>query len=543
MTATTQRAPEGSELFVRNSTGLVREVKPWQAMMINFITGAPAFTIGIGLFGALSGFPHGNFLLAVVLTVPLALSVVYAFGLLTAAVPRSGGDYVLVSRILHPALGVVSSVCISLSSFLSIAFEGIAFTTLGVAPALVIVGLVGGSDTLTKWGNTVATSHGWQFAIGTVAILVAGAAVASGWTWAKRFMFSLLGFSIVGIVFSGLVALFTSKASFIGDFNSFAKPFTHNPDTYHLIIANAQKAGVDLSAGSSFSQTIPMIGVVAGISIYAYWSTFFAGELRQGSTMRTPNRMAAASLLILGSVFVLVAIFFHGWGKDFIAACFGGGLPKALGSSPPSYFYLTSAQLGSTVIAVLLAASFALFFPVIMAETTLQPPRTLFAWSFDGILPKGVTRVSRNGAPVVATGITVVLAIAAYAWAIFVAKNFIQVIVYATLIQLITHALIGISAIVFPYRRPALYRASVSTKRFLGLPVTVYAGVGAILTTIFLYFCYFHYSFFGLADKSGLWVWLGGAVVFGVVWYYGAQALRGRQGVSIGRVYAEIPPE
>jgi amino acid transporter len=535
--ATTKAQPE---LFVRNSTGLVREVKPWQAMMINFITGAPAFTIGIGLFGALSGFPQGNFLLAVVLTVPLAMSVVYAFGLLTAAIPRSGGDYVLVSRILHPALGVVSSVCISLSSFLSIAFEGIAFTTLGVAPGLIIVGLVGGSDTLVNWGNTVATSHGWQFAIGTVAILVAGWAVAAGWTWAKRFMFSLLAFSIVGIVFSALVALVTSKASFISDFNAFARPFTHRPDTYHFIIRNA---GIESGGGSTFSQTIPMVGVVAGISIYAYWSTFFAGELRQGSTMRTPNRMAAASLAILGSVFVLVAIFFHGWGKDFIAACFGGGLPKSLGSSPPSYFYLTSAQLGSPVIAVLLAASFALFFPVIMAETTLQPPRTLFAWSFDGILPKGVTRVSRNGSPVVATGITVVLAIAAYAWAIFVAKNFIQVIVYATLIQLITHTLIGISAIVFPYRRPELYRASVSTKRLLGVPVTVYAGVGAILTTAFLYFAYFHYPFFGLADKSGLWPWLLGSIAFGLIWYYGAQAIRSREGVSIARVYAEIPPE
>jgi amino acid transporter len=204
---------------------------------------------------------------------------------------------------------------------------------------------------------------------------------------------------------------------------------------------------------------------------------------------------------------------------------------------------MTSAQLGSTVVAVLLAASFALFFPVIMAETTLQPPRTLFAWSFDGILPKGVTRVSRNGSPVIATGITVVLAIAAYAWAIFVADNFIQVIVYATLIQLITHTLIGISAIVFPYRRPALYRASVSTRTLAGIPVTVFAGVGAILTTAFLYFCYFHYPFFGLADKSGLWPWLGGAVAFGIVWYLVAQALRMRDGVDIGRVYAEIPPE
>src|ERR671936_2762083 len=138
-------APTGqtSGLYVRNATGLVREVKPWQAMAINFITGAPPFVIGIALFGALSGFPGGNFLLAALLTIPLALSVVYTFGFMTAAMPRSGGDYVLVSRTLHPALGTISSVCISLSSFLSIAFEALAMVTLGLAPALLIVGLIG----------------------------------------------------------------------------------------------------------------------------------------------------------------------------------------------------------------------------------------------------------------------------------------------------------------------------------------------------------------------------------------------------------------
>ena len=78
-------APTQTGMFVRNSTGLVREVKPWQAMAINFITGAPPFVIGIALFGALSGFPGGNFLLAALLTIPLALGVVYAFGFMTAA--------------------------------------------------------------------------------------------------------------------------------------------------------------------------------------------------------------------------------------------------------------------------------------------------------------------------------------------------------------------------------------------------------------------------------------------------------------------------
>jgi amino acid transporter len=530
------------DLFVRNATGLVREVKPWQAMAINFITGAPPFVIAIALLGALSGFPGGNFFVATLITIPLALAVVYTFGLLTAAIPRSGGDYVLVSRILHPAVGVVSSVCISLSSFLSIAFEALGMVTFGIVPALLIVGLVGGDGTLVKWGHTVATNHNWQFFLGSVGIIAAGVAVGAGWTWAKRFMFSLLGLSLLGLAISLIVALFTSNHSFISHFNSFAQPITHNPDTYHSVIATAQKAGVDVHHGFSFSKTIPIVAVVAGISIYAYWSTFFAGELRQGSSMKTANRMGFASMSILLGVIVMVALFFHSFGKDFLTAAFGGGLPDTLPSG--YYFVLTSAQLNSTIVAVLLSLSFVLFWPVIMAETALQPPRTLFAWSFDGIAPKAVTKVSRRGVPLVATVITIVLAVGAYAWAVYVAKgNFFKVLVYATLIQLITHTLMGISAIVFPYRRPELYRASVSARTIFGIPATVIAGTGAILVSVFLYYCYFHYSFFGLSDKGTLFIWLGGAIAFGLLWYGIARAVRARQGIDIDRVYAEIPPE
>jgi amino acid transporter len=539
-TGAPEQAPPG--MFVRNATGLVREVKPWQAMAINFITGAPPFVIAIALLGALSGFPGGNFFVATLITIPLALAVVYTFGLLTAAIPRSGGDYVLVSRILHPAAGVVSSVCISLSSFLSIAFEALGMVTFGIVPALIVIGLVGDSHTLVNWGHTVSTSHDWQFGLGSAGIIAAGIAVGAGWTWAKRFMFGLLGFSLLGLAISLLVALFTSNHSFISHFNSFAAPITGNHDTYHAVINTAVKNGVDVHHGFSLSKTIPIVAVVAGISIYAYWSTFFAGELRQGNTMKTANRMGAASLSILLGVIVMVAVFFHSYGKDFLTAAFGGGLPDSL---PPSagYFVLTSAQLNSTIIAVILGLSFVLFWPVIMAETALQPPRTLFAWSFDGIAPKAVTQVSRRGVPLTATVVTIVLAIGAYAWAIYVAKNFFQVLVYATLIQLITHTLMGISAIVFPYRRKELYQASVSAKSIFGVPATVVAGVGAILVSVFLYYCYFHYSFFGLAKKGQLFIWLGGAIAFGLLWYTGARLIRRREGVLIDRVYAEIPPE
>ena len=158
-------------------------------------------------------------------------------------------------------------------------------------------------------------------------------------------------------------------------------------------------------------------------------------------------------------------------------------------------------------------------------------------------MPRQVASVTRRGVPLIATVITIAGAIGAFAWAVYVAKNFFQVIAYATLAQLITHTLIGFSAIAFPYRRRALYQASVSAREIAGIPLSVIAGIGALLTTAFLYWALINYSFFGVKTEANLAYWLGGTVAFGLLWYLGARYVRRRQGIDIDRVYAEIPPE
>jgi amino acid transporter len=143
----------------------------------------------------------------------------------------------------------------------------------------------------------------------------------------------------------------------------------------------------------------------------------------------------------------------------------------------------------------------------------------------------------------VAVLIALVASMATLLWALN-ASSFFQVIVYATLIQLMAMAIVGVSAIVVPWRRPELYRASASQKSFLGLPLVSVAGAVAVCACVFIWVMYFSYrTEFGLQNLGRLFAIFGGTIALAVVYYLVASAVRRSQGVDLTRTYAEIPPE
>jgi hypothetical protein len=94
-------------IFVRQSTGLVRGVGGWDSFFATFALvtgGVPIFLISL-LFLS----PGANYTLAlIIMFLPsMALGAVYTlFGI---SMPRSGGDYVFVSRGLSSFLGFINS--------------------------------------------------------------------------------------------------------------------------------------------------------------------------------------------------------------------------------------------------------------------------------------------------------------------------------------------------------------------------------------------------------------------------------------------------
>ena len=77
-----------SGLFVRNATGLVRGMSQRASVVLNFIPGHPTQTLAAVMFAFIALFPGANPYLALLIVLPMTLSFSYAFGLLTAMIPR-----------------------------------------------------------------------------------------------------------------------------------------------------------------------------------------------------------------------------------------------------------------------------------------------------------------------------------------------------------------------------------------------------------------------------------------------------------------------
>ena len=538
-----QAAPSDG-LFVRNSTGLVREMSQRDNLVLAALTGAPAAFLALTVFFVFTGLPAGNVYVAALLTVPLILAFSYAFGLMTAAIPRSGGDYTIVTRVLNAPLGLVSSFCMMVGGVaLSQAYLGRFAATLAVAPSLQTIGVVAHSRTLFRWGNDVATGKGWWFLIGLFVFAIAASAFWGGPHWVRRTM--AIGFfgSTAGLLIATIIAVFTSQHSFAADFNSTTQAFSGSANTYNGVLAAGAKAGVTVSSGFSWTATIAVIGVWATSQVYTYFAAFAGGELRQATSRWTAHRMALGGLISIAIEVVCIYFLLRSWGRPFLTNAFGGGFPATLGSSP-SYFTLSALQVGSTIYAILICLSFFVVYPMFVCVAFLALTRTLFAYSFDGLLPERVASVSkRTNAPTFAIAVAFVILALFLSWAVFIATNALQVVVYATVIQMVAMMLVGVSAAVFPYRRPELYRASGITMTFAGIPVVVIAGVAAVLGGAFLIYVFFHYPYFGLANKGKFFAWFGGTAGLALVFYFTVRAVKRSRGTDLSLVYAEIPPE
>ncbi len=531
-------------MFARKATGLVREVSPFSTFVFNLAGQPTAILLATAVFFVLGLYPGGSIWLGFALAFGVALVLCVCYGLFSSAIPRSGGDYVLVGRITHPVIGLISSFFWVSGVVLSIAFTAFAFVTVALGPSLTAVGLVSGHNSLVTAGNDLVTKEGWQFAIGTVVILISAGLLAGGWRWTTRIMNSLWIIMILGLVTVFLVLLFKSQSGFVNSFNKFAGPITGEPDSYHGLIKSAAKEGISTNPAFSLNNTWPTFAAIAGLTIYSWLSIYISGEIRRAKDTTQMRIMGAASFVHIGIAVLLSIVFFWKFGHDFFVAVNAlAGSELYPFSAPPYYTFLTSIAGGSSLLAWWLFLTFAVAYPLLILPNITIAVRTVFAWALDGLLPSRFARVSpKTHAPNWAIGLVVVVSILVLYWAVSNGEGFLSVLYEAVVLQLVTMILIGIAAVLLPYRRPEVWRASATTRRVLGVPIVALAGGLTVVLLAGLFFIYMRYPELGI-EKGHFFRDCGIILAAALLTFFTARMVRMRQGVDVDKLAAEIPPE
>jgi basic amino acid/polyamine antiporter, APA family len=531
-----------SGAFARRATGLTRELPARSTFFYNWLSIFPPIALAVGIFYALSAFPGGNLYVAYLLAFVIGVPINIAIGMLSSTMPRSGGDWILVTRVLGPYVGAVSTFFALATFAFAAAFIALATVTQAVGPSLAAIGLVTNNQSLTNLAGNILGSHTWTFVVALVALLAAGVLAGLGWRVSLRIFNWGTYLAIAGLVLAGLVVLVVSGASFVSAFNHFAQPVTNNPDSYHQIITSAQKAGVDTNPPFSWAATWPTLGAVLSTTIYAYVSIYVGGEVRRGAAIRTPVIMLGVLAATFAFLAAYTALFYSSFGKDFFTAINAiSGSKDYPFSAPPYYVFLAAIAGQNGLLAWILGLTFLISYPLLLFVIVIQPVRVLFALAFDGLLPSRMADVSeRWHVPQWALVVSLVGITAVLAWAVL-NEFFFTVLAYTVLFQTTSMFLLCLSAALLPFRRKELWRGGTAAWTWGNVPVITVAGIGGMIGLAIVWLIFMSYEGLGIANRGqAVFTWAAVGLL-GLVFFLVARAVRSRGGQSV--TFSEIPPE
>ncbi|HEX5440282.1 MAG TPA: amino acid permease [Ktedonobacterales bacterium] len=548
---------KSSSVFVRQSSGLVREASALDAVIFNAVFSAPVgATLAFSTFYALVAFPGDDIVLSLVIAFVVNIPVCVMMGLMAAAMPRTGGDYVWISRILHPSAAVFSNFAAAISALIGAAFWARSFAVLALGPTLAVLGAVTQNSGLVDAGNAISgsdtTGQLWTFGLGTLLIVILVIAMSMGTRAAFLLQNTCWIIASIGTFLAFAALAIGSNADFIGRFNAFAKPFTNSPNSYQVIQDAAAKAGYAFTGGHPLSATIPAVAVIMTFMMWNWWSVYIAGELKSaGKVSRQLTIMIGA--LFWDSLFIIVGVLllFHTAGEKFMAsinflAGQGSAYPLPV---QPYYNLIASLSANSGLFAVLVAVSFLFWNLPAMFPNTFMPVRSIFAWAFDRILPEKLSEVSeRTHAPIPAIITAGVIVFLILGWSV-ISTSFFTLLSMGVLAGVVTITMVSFTAFIFPWRRKELFNSSPANIRVLGVPVLPIAAVLSLAVIWGLAYLVLAYPELGISGQMGLpgpsagLIFMGALVVVGLLIYFIARAVRKAQGINLDLIYRELPPE
>jgi APA family basic amino acid/polyamine antiporter len=565
------------KLFVRQSSGLVRNVSVTNALFFNV-----AAFVGVGLtlypifyslpvvpmwkFGPFSAYGWAS-----IITGLFCILLALIFSSLTSVMPRSGGDYVFTSRILHPFMGWLESWTLVIASVLIIAFEvPLVLRNLQITARIIGIGIGGSFFTGANSWFTDATGSitGTPGFIASIVVLAGIGAICVLPT--RSFHRVVTALALFGVVcFAAMFIfglLFTHKASFIANLPH----YTHGVSSAK-IAASGAAAGVTGGPSQGFFSRIFSTGafpLVLSVLLFQFigfqYSAYIAGEVR--GNVRRGVLVALLGALLIGvlanSVYVDVISTHFGFGTNVSWGAAYWGFPHSISPLPlgqPNAMPLLAAVANKSLWPIWALISLGgTVFPFLLCPVYINfISRMQLAWSLDRQMPEWFGQVNeRIRAPL--NAILATLALTALflffqsykSLPTFLATtgnklNLAGTAWFSITMALFTWCLPGVNAMLVRWRRPDLVRNAPFAR---ALP---FIGAAWIIFPLWIYIFAVAKPIVNALKAGGALTYLetngiidaGVFYLIGIVIYFVMRFRSRSSGVDSKMLFAELPPD
>ena len=522
----------GQTGFVREATGLVKQLT-WVDVFVWSIIFFPWLTSWSGLFWVTPDYYlNVNYYLSLGLWAMTALVVVILYWQLVVAMPRSGGDYVFVSRAIAGSVGFVAGFIFYIALLADPASTGAYWGFSEAGLQLSFAGQILNNPGITSLGNFMSpfttSSPITLFAISVVLLLVGSIGIVLGGRVFRTIIYGFFTYGAITLLIVMAMFALNSHATFETDY---AKYFQGGvPQVFSQAAAAGYNPGYSLA---TLGLVIPVIFVSLGP---------FPTMQMVGGEIKNPKRS-----LLIGAVgaevasiiiFILMtSLFDHSIGISFLEAwtvTVGGGL-STVPSALAMVFYPNLILLWVITVGLFIGNIGWWWLALVFAS------RIPMAWAFDRVFPSALAHVSdRFHTPTYAIALTAALSMIPMYLIFF--TSFISTQLNGTFLFTVAWLISAAAAVVLPFRRRAIFQMSQNTSRFLGLPILSWVGLIAIVVLGYLSYNAFTNPAIGPSAESArliiLCIVLVPMGIYAVSYYY-----QKRRGFNLGLLSAELPPE
>ena len=377
----------GKDLFVRKASGLVRDVSAWDAMIMCFLIPGIYWPFLYGEY-TMAFYPGVDLIGATLVTFLMYLPLGLLYILLSASMPRSGGDYIWVSRGLNPPLGFMINFYYVIIIVSWIGQFSAWETEWGLSPMFRAVGNATSNPYWTNIADYLFHPE-MRLIIGIIAVLLMTLILVLGSKACMRVQWASFAIGIFGLLVWAWIFLSVGQEGFARKFAELGM----SPDT---MITAAKSAG--FSTDYNISTTVIGSTYTALNFVGFNWSAYIAGEIKGVTKSSTIAILGALVMFTISSAFVY-AVLYAAWTPQFAPS-----LSYLWATGNPAYKLTGIVPLGSFIIGYvtdnpiiwLFRLGFTVTIFAVMIGCAITTTRCMFAWSFDRLLPTKFADVDKR---------------------------------------------------------------------------------------------------------------------------------------------------